>query len=272
VTTVTYDVDAKGRRVARRVNGTVERQWMYDGQLRIVGEVVYQAQVSYRVYGYVPERHLPVLMLETKNGVQTQYRIYGDHLGSMRAVVRVSDGNAVQVMRHGPWGELELDSVASGFARVPFGFAGGIHDDATKLVRFGAREYDARTGRWLSKDEARFGGGENFYEYVAGDPVNRVDRNGRSWQDFLDWLGGGPGGGGKSGGGGASGDYGDGGEAGRQCIVRPKKQCPYTRSEFKGDPDRTICYYACADGTNCSKTLMGYATCPSWNECGDSPN
>jgi hypothetical protein len=64
VTTVTYDVDAKGRRIARRVNGTVERQWMYDGQLRIVGEVVYQAQVSYRVYGYVPERHLPVLMLE----------------------------------------------------------------------------------------------------------------------------------------------------------------------------------------------------------------
>jgi hypothetical protein len=56
VTTATYDVDAKGRRVARRVNGTVERQWMYDGQLRIVGEVVYQAQVSYRVYGYVPER------------------------------------------------------------------------------------------------------------------------------------------------------------------------------------------------------------------------
>jgi RHS repeat-associated protein len=97
----------------------------------------------------------------------------------MRAVVRVSDGKAVQVMRHGPWGELELDSVASGFARLPFGFAGGIHDDATKLVRFGAREYDARTGRWLSKDEARFGGGENFYEYAGGDPVNSVDLDGR---------------------------------------------------------------------------------------------
>jgi uncharacterized protein RhaS with RHS repeats len=46
-------------------------------------------------------------------------------------------------------------------------------------VRFGAREYDARTGRWLSKDEARFGGGENFYEYAGGDPVNRVDLDGR---------------------------------------------------------------------------------------------
>jgi RHS repeat-associated protein len=71
-------------------------------------------------------------------------------------------------MRHGPWGEAGgRQRSEHGFSRVPFGFAGGIHDDATKLVRFGAREYDARTGRWLSKDEARFGGGENFYEYVG---------------------------------------------------------------------------------------------------------
>ncbi|MCB9610787.1 MAG: hypothetical protein H6716_29655, partial [Polyangiaceae bacterium] len=35
---------------------------------------------------------------------------------------------------------------------VPFGFAGGIHDADTGLVRFGARDYDAVTGRWTSKD------------------------------------------------------------------------------------------------------------------------
>ena len=208
--TITYDVDAKGRRVGKRVNGALERQWMYDGQLRIVAEVVYASPVRYRVYGYVPERHLPVLMLEKVSGAETQYRIYGDHLGSLRAVVRVSDGKAIQTMRHGPWGEVEDDSVASTFSRVPFGFAGGIYDEVTGLVRFGAREYDARTGRWLSKDEARFGGGVNFFEYAGGDPVNRVDRTGRSWQDFLDWFNGDGPGGGKSGGGGASGDFGSG--------------------------------------------------------------
>ena len=178
--TITYDVDAKGRRVGKRVNGALERQWMYDGQLRIVAEVVHTPVVRYRVYGYVPERHLPVLMLEKVSGAETQYRIYGDHLGSLRAVVRVSDGKAIQTMRHGPWGEVEDDSVANTFSRVPFGFAGGIYDEVTGLVRFGAREYDARTGRWLSKDEARFGGGENFFEYAGGDPVNRVDLNGRN--------------------------------------------------------------------------------------------
>ncbi|MBK8212577.1 MAG: hypothetical protein IPK71_02410 [Myxococcales bacterium] len=40
------------------------------GSSASAGEVVCQAAVSYRVYGYVPERHLPVLMLETKSGVQ----------------------------------------------------------------------------------------------------------------------------------------------------------------------------------------------------------
>ena len=189
--TITYDVDAKGRRVGKRVNGALERQWMYDGQLRIVAEVVYASPVRYRVYGYVPERHLPVLMLEEVSGVESQYRIYGDHLGSLRAVVRVSDGKAIQTMRHGPWGEVEDDSVASTFSRVPFGFAGGIYDEVTGLVRFGAREYDARTGRWLSKDEARFGGGENFFEYAAGAPTFYVDPTGRGPLDFFRCLMGG---------------------------------------------------------------------------------
>ena len=38
---VKYIVDAQGRRVGRRLNGVLDREWFYDGQLRIVGEVVY---------------------------------------------------------------------------------------------------------------------------------------------------------------------------------------------------------------------------------------
>ena len=75
------------------------------------------------------------------------------NLGSLRAVVDVATGNAVQVMQHDPWGKATTDTLSGGFVRVPFGFAGGIYDEDTKLVRFGAREYDPETGRWLSKDE-----------------------------------------------------------------------------------------------------------------------
>ncbi|MEO8801648.1 MAG: RHS repeat-associated core domain-containing protein [Polyangiaceae bacterium] len=47
----------------------------------------------------------------------------------------------------------------------PFGFAAGIYDPDTKLVRFGARDYNPRLGRWMTKDPIRFGGALNFYAY-----------------------------------------------------------------------------------------------------------
>ena len=60
--------------------------------------------------------------------------------------------------------------------KVPFGFAGGLYDEDTKLVHFGYREYDPAIGRWLSKDPLLFGGGDsNLYGYVLQDPVNLVD-------------------------------------------------------------------------------------------------
>ncbi|MCK6553930.1 RHS repeat-associated core domain-containing protein [Candidatus Binatia bacterium] len=62
----------------------------------------------------------------------------------------------------------------------PFGFAGGLYDPDTGLVRFGARDYDPQTGRWTAKDPIGFDGGDsNLYGYVLSDPVNRTDPGGR---------------------------------------------------------------------------------------------
>jgi RHS repeat-associated protein len=61
----------------------------------------------------------------------------------------------------------------------PFGFAGGLYDKDTGLVRFGARDYDAQTGRWTAKDPILFAGEDtNLYGYVLNDPVNFADANG----------------------------------------------------------------------------------------------
>jgi len=179
---VAYDVDAAERRVAKRRNGTRTRIWRYAGQLNIEAEVVApeSGAPSYRMYGYIGDRFLPVVMQErTALGESKTYRIYGDHLGSLRAVVDVSTGEAVQTMAHDPWGKVTHDAVAPGFERVPFGYAGGLYDEDTGLSRFGAREYDATTGRWLSKDEAGFAGGANFYLYANDNPVSYVDRDGK---------------------------------------------------------------------------------------------
>ena len=62
------------------------------------------------------------------------------------------------------------------------GFAGGLYDSDTSLVRFGARDYDAEVGRWTSKDPISFAGGDsNLYGYVLNDPVNLVDPWGLAW-------------------------------------------------------------------------------------------
>lgn len=48
-----------------------------------------------------------------------------------------------------PFGRVLADT-NPGFQ--PFGFAGGLYDWDTKLVRFGARDYDSGIGRWVAKD------------------------------------------------------------------------------------------------------------------------
>ena len=116
------------------------------------------------------DRHLMVMA----DG--TVYRLITDHLGSVRLVVNVADGTVVQRLDYDSFGRV-LSDTNPGFQ--PFGFAGGLYDDDTGLVRFGARDYDAYTGRWTAKDPILFGGRQtNLYAYVAGDPVNRVDPSG----------------------------------------------------------------------------------------------
>ncbi len=108
-----------------------------------------------------------------KGGIE--YKIISDHLGSVRLVVNASNGNVVQRMDYDTWGKV-LNDTNPGFQ--PFGFAGGIYDQDTKLVKFGARDYDPETGRWISKDPIKFDGGINLYAYADNDPVNRIDPNG----------------------------------------------------------------------------------------------
>jgi RHS repeat-associated protein len=71
----------------------------------------------------------------------------------------------------------------------PFGFAGGIYDQHTGLVRFGARDYEPSIGRWTTKDLIDFDGGLlNLYAYVSSDPVNIIDPIGLCDEEWWDWL------------------------------------------------------------------------------------
>ena len=93
---------------------------------------------------------------------------------------------------------MTSDAAGNGYAAwmTPFGFAGGIYDRATGLVRFGARDYEPAAGTWTARDPLRFGGGlPDLYSYVGGDPVNRRDPSGLGGDDavralpILGWIG-----------------------------------------------------------------------------------
>jgi len=166
-TDVTYIVDAENRRVGKLVNGVLTAGFLYDGD-NLVAQLDGSNQVvSQFVYG--SGSTVPDYMVKGS----VKYRIFSDQLGSPRLVVNASNGQVAQRMDYDEFGNV-INNTNPGFQ--PFGYAGGLYDQDTKMVRFGARDYDASTGRWTAKDPLQFAGGDsNLYGYVLNDPINRVD-------------------------------------------------------------------------------------------------
>ena len=175
VTSIEYLVDASNRRVGKTVNGAVQYGLLYGDQLNPVAQLDASNNVVAR-FVYASLGNVPDYMV--KGGVT--YRIITDQLGSVRLVVNSQTGAIAQQLSYDEFGIVTQDT-NPGFQ--PFGWAGGLYDADTGLTRFGARDYDAQTGRWTSKDPIRFGGGDsNLYGYVLGDPVNFIDPTGEILQ------------------------------------------------------------------------------------------
>ena len=167
-TTIDYVIDARSRRVGKKVNGVLVQGFLYQDQLEPIAEVDSTGVVVTRfVYG--SNANSPDYLIKGN----TTYRIISDHLGSPRMMVDIATGAIAQRIDYDEFGNIASDT-NPGFQ--PFGFAGGLYDQQTKLTRFGARDYDSQTGRWTAKDPIKFAGGDtNLYGYVLSDPVNSVD-------------------------------------------------------------------------------------------------
>lgn len=170
-TALSYLIDGQNRRIGKRVNGSLTQGFLYQGPLTPVAELNGSNQVVSRfIYG--TQQNVPEYLI--KSG--STYRIVTDHLGSVRLVVKTSDGSIAQRLDYDEFGRV-IQNTAPGFQ--PFGYAGGHLDDHTGLIRFGARDYDPAAGRWTAKDPLDFMGGDpNLYAYVENDPINYVDPEG----------------------------------------------------------------------------------------------
>jgi RHS repeat-associated protein len=164
---IEYIIDSEGRRVGKLLNGTLGAGYLYQGS-QIVAQLNSAGKVISR-FVYATHANSPDYMVIS--GVA--YRIFSDQLGSPRMVVNTTTGAIAEEIDYDEFGNV-INDTNPGFQ--PFGFAGGLYDSDTKLVHFGAREYDPRIGRWITKDPILFAGGDtNLYSYSRNDPVNSFD-------------------------------------------------------------------------------------------------
>jgi len=175
---IDYVIDGRNRRIGKKVAGVLTQGYLYDGLLRIVAELDGAGSLVSR-FVYATRVNVPDYMV--KGGVT--YRLVKDHLGSPRLVVDVATGVVAQQLDYDEFGNVLTDT-NPGFQ--PFGFAGGLYDSDTGLVRFGARDYDPETGRWTTKDPIGLAGGINTYVYVLSNPLGFIDPNGLDLIAFQD--------------------------------------------------------------------------------------
>jgi RHS repeat-associated protein len=152
---------------------------------------------------------MPVCEQEYEDGVLQQTRVNFLGARGIEAVVAIDHtrgnqvalrwllydghGNLVRLMApdytlsafqwRGVWGEVQ-GSLGTGR-----GYCAnlGHPEDETGLVYMRARYYEPATGRFISEDSSR--DGVNWYLYADGNPVNKVDVDGRrSSGDKIDWL------------------------------------------------------------------------------------
>jgi len=185
---VAYQVDALGRRVRRQVwrdgieQASEERRWLWLDALRPSAELDDSGALRWLfVWGTRP--NLPDYAVRFTGGsASAVYRLVGDGRGSLRVVIDAASGALVETHDYDPFGvELPPRRPGPDFGRLelPFRFAGGMWDPLTHLVRFGARDYDPVTGRWVQRDPILFAGRDtNLYQYCGADPVNRIDPRG----------------------------------------------------------------------------------------------
>ena len=175
-----FKYDGLGRRLAivetevvppgaHRPVVTTETRFVWCGST-IAGAIAFDGHVHEPTRGFARVGQANIV----GGGTGYSYLYYAqDHLGSVRDVIDGPTGTHLGSSDYDPFGRTT--HTAGDVSGVDFGYAGMFlhHPSGLYLTRF--RTYDARTGRWLSRDPIGRRSGRNLYAYADNDPINGRD-------------------------------------------------------------------------------------------------
>jgi RHS repeat-associated protein len=160
-TEYSWEYDGMSRRIREKVNGVIQKQWVWCG---------YERCVELDASGVVKRRFYPDCEEQTEFGANAWVFYNRDHLGSVRELI---DDNQAVVARYDYdlWGKRTANQITVNPRETDIGFTGHPLHDGTGLCLAPLRAYDADLAKWINRDPIGEKGGTNLYSYVANSPA-----------------------------------------------------------------------------------------------------
>jgi RHS repeat-associated protein len=165
---VDYEYDASDRLLAR-IAGGVRTEFLYGNPSAPFRVTASRAGGVLTQYFYDADGLLYAL---ERGGAR--FYVGTDQVGAPRVVTDAA-GAVVKTYTRSAFG---VRGAETGTFELVIGFAGGIEDPVTGLVRFGLRDYEPLTGRFTAKDPILHEGGMNLFVFAGNDPVSKRDPSG----------------------------------------------------------------------------------------------
>ena len=180
-----FERDGDERRIAKLVNNKKVEGYGWDRQERLAWHYDVRAEAA-SWFRNAEDGRLPLAL---DRGTETFF-LGWDQVGSLRAVVD-AQGQVVKEIAYDAFGNILKETNPEW--RIPFGFAGGLHDRDLGMVSFRFRDYVPDVGRFSAKDPIGYKGGDaDLYGYCLDDPVNGVDPKGlqqkSNWGDLKEGV------------------------------------------------------------------------------------
>jgi len=171
-TDVRFQYDPFGNRISRTING-VETRYFLDGD---------NVLLELNAAGITQARYTSALTLDSWLILQRGSQSYYYHTDALGSVVALTDNAqfVVQTYRYDAYGNI---TAATGNVPNPYRYTGREFDSATGLYYYRTRYYDAREGRFLTRDgfigEPNRPISMNRYNYAESNPITYTDPDGK---------------------------------------------------------------------------------------------